>query len=134
MNSPEQMNMYSTHVTCNTGTRRLLGALLLVLAAKSEDLSKITYFRAVVTLHKAIIGEVDPGLAVQGGELFGHGSHDSTGHTAMWHYRYHTGKLRTLHPFYSPTDAEDCFTSASRREPVTCLCQQLFRCGLSPIN
>src|SRR4030042_1780243 len=127
MNAPEQMNMYSTHVTCNTGTRRLLGALLLVLAAKSEDLSKITDFRAVVTLHKTIIGEVDPGLAVHGGELLRHGSHDSTGHTAMWHYRYHTSKLRTLHPFYSTTDTENSFTSASRREPMACLCQQLLR-------
>src|SRR4030042_6427409 len=124
MNSPEQMHKYSIHVTCNTGTRRLLGASLPFLAAKSEDLSKITDFCAVVTLHKTIIGEVDPGLAVQGGELFRHGSHDSTRHTAMWHYRYHTSKLGTLHPFYSTTDTENCFTSASRSEPVACLWQE----------
>src|SRR4030042_370259 len=127
MNSPEQMNMDSTHVTCNTGTRRLLGALLPFLAAKSEDLSKIIDFCAVGTLRKPVIGEVDPRFTIQGGEPLRHGSHNSAGHTAMWHYRYHTSKLRTLHPFYSTTDTENSFTSASRREPMACLCQQLLR-------
>jgi len=39
------------------------------LAAKPDDLSKIIDFRKVGAFHKAVIGEVDPGLAIQGTEL-----------------------------------------------------------------
>jgi hypothetical protein len=35
-----------------------------VLAAESEDLSKVIDFRKVGALHKAVIGEVNPGFAI----------------------------------------------------------------------
>ena len=58
---------------CSTDLKRaaehLLGALLPILAAKSQDLSKIIDFRAVGVLYKAIIGEVDPRLAIYSAEL-----------------------------------------------------------------
>ena len=50
--------------------RVVLSALFPFLAAKSEDFSKIIDFRKVGAFHKAVIGEVDPGLAIQGTELF----------------------------------------------------------------
>ena len=106
------MNAQSTKVLCYRIIRQLLSTFLSFLAAKPEDLSKIIDFRKVGAFHKAIIGEVDPGLAIQGTELLGHGSHNSAGHTAMGHYRYHTSKLRILHPFDSTTYTENCLTSA----------------------
>src|SRR4030042_5016408 len=115
------MPMYSTRVTCHAATEQLLRAFLSFLAAKSEDLSEIIDLRKIGAFHKAVIGQVDPGFAIQGAELLGHGSHNSTGHTAMRHYRYDASKLRALHPFDSTSYTEDCFTSASRREPMSFL-------------
>ena len=46
-----------------------LSTLLSFLAAKSNDLSKIIDSRKVGAFHKAVISEVDPGLAIQGTEL-----------------------------------------------------------------
>ena len=63
------MNMHSTQVMCYRVIRQLLSALLPFLAAKSDDLSKIIDSRKVGAFHKAVIGEVDPGLAIQGTEL-----------------------------------------------------------------
>ena len=47
----------------------LLRAPLPVPAAESKDLSEIIDFSAVGVFHKAVIGEVDPRLAIQDTEL-----------------------------------------------------------------
>jgi hypothetical protein len=60
-------DVYSTNL--KRLAERLLSALLPIPAAESEDLSKIIDFRAVGIFHKAVIGEVDPGFAIQDAEL-----------------------------------------------------------------
>ena len=46
-----------------------LSPLLSFLAAEPDDLSEIIDSRKVGAFHKAVIGEIDPGLAIQGTEL-----------------------------------------------------------------
>ena len=55
-------DLYSTNL--KRVAEQLLGPLLSVPAAKSENLGKIIDFRAVGIFHKPIIGEVNPGLAI----------------------------------------------------------------------
>jgi hypothetical protein len=62
------MDMHSIQVMCYRIIRQLLSALFSFLAAKSDDLSKIVDSREVGAFHKAVIGEIDPGLAIQGTE------------------------------------------------------------------
>jgi len=59
----------SSQVMCYRVIRQLLSALLPFLAAKPDDLSKIIDSRKVSAFHKAVIGEVNPGLAIQGTEF-----------------------------------------------------------------
>jgi hypothetical protein len=64
INTLEKVNMYLPYMLRYRVIRQLLGALLLFLAAKSEDLSEIIDFHAVGAFHKTVIGEVDPGFAI----------------------------------------------------------------------
>ena len=59
--------MYSTHL--KYAAEQLPRAFLPFLAAKSDDLSKIIDSGKVGAFRKAVISEVNPGLAIQGTEL-----------------------------------------------------------------
>ena len=82
-------------------------AFLCFFAAEPNDLGEVVDPGEIVALYKPVIGEVDPGLVVQGAELLRHCRHDSAGHAAMGHYRYHARKPGVLHPLDAAAYAED---------------------------
>ena len=87
-----------------------------VIAAESYDFSKIVNPFQISGLQEAIISEINPGLPVHCTEPLRHGSHNPSGHTTMWHYRYHASKLRALHPFNPGPDAKNRLAATLRRE------------------